>query len=282
MPRHPFSLTALTVAGLAALLAPTPADAQYPVDDRASPMTAGSPYYASSGPGYSYAVPSAEFAGRHQFYPGKYTGYVVPSRFATSNGNYATLPSDYSPVMMTSLHSPEVYGSYVLGLGVSANTATRFQTRRDNLPSDYPVGTPYAPLSRPLSEVPERGTVELVTRVERGARPALIDVFVPEEARLTFQGTEMRETGGVREFQSPPLLPGRTYTYDIRATWQSEDARDVTRSKRLTVRAGDHLQLDFTRGATPRVLDQEDERPTLRTRPLERLRDIRPAPRPEN
>ena len=40
-------------------------------------MTAGRSYYESRGPGYSYYVPSATFAGRHDFFPGKYTGYAA-------------------------------------------------------------------------------------------------------------------------------------------------------------------------------------------------------------
>jgi uncharacterized protein (TIGR03000 family) len=239
-------------------------------------MTIGRSYYESSGPGYTVYYPAASFAGRYNFYPGKYTGYAIPSRFATSDGYYATSPSGYSPIFMTSLNYPGIYGSYAYGPGAAtANVVTAFQTTRDNAPSDNPVGTPYAPLQRPLAEVPLK-TVTEPTRAELRPARALIDVRLPAEATLSFQGVTMTESGSVREFQSPTLLPGRTYTYDVVATWKDDEGREVVQTRRLTVRAGDHLDVDLSRGVLPEADQPESERPTLRTRPL---RDVRPAPR---
>jgi uncharacterized protein (TIGR03000 family) len=270
-------LCTLTAGALAVLLSPRPAAAQYPVGDRPSQMSTGGAYYESRGPGYSAYTPAANLAGRYDFYPGQYTGNYRPSRFATSNGYYATSPSGYSPIFMTSLNYPGIYGSYAHGpSAATVNVVTAFQTTLDNRPSDNPVGAPYAPLQRPLAEVPYKGTVELTARAELAAQPALIDVFLPAEASLSFQGIAMTETGSVREFQSPPLVPGRTYTYDLRATWKTEDGREVARSRRLTVRAGDHLEVDLNRGVMPRADELENERPALRTSPLPRLRESRP------
>jgi uncharacterized protein (TIGR03000 family) len=268
----------MAVVGLAVLLGPRPAAAQYSVD-WPSKMTAGYSYYESRGPGYSSYVPSATFAGRYDFYPGKYTGYPIASRFATSNGAYATSPSAYPPIFMTSLNYPGIYGSYAYGpVAATANVATAYQTTRDNAPSDNPVGAPYTSQLRPLAEVPLKGVTE-PTPAELRSRPALIDVFLPAEARLSFQGVTMTEGGSVREFKSPPLLPGRSYTYDVRATWKDDDGREVVKSRRLTVRAGDHLELDLNRSVLPPADQPENERPALRTQPPPRLRDVRPAPR---
>jgi uncharacterized protein (TIGR03000 family) len=244
-------------------------------------MSTGGAYYESRGPGYSAYTPAATFAGRYDFFPGMYTGDYRPSRFATSNGYYATAPSSYSPIFMTSLNYPGIYGSYANGLAVatSVNVAPAFQTVRENWPSDNPVGAPYFPLQRSLAEVPFKDRVELRTRVESLSRPALIDVFLPAEATLAFQGVSTSQTGAAREFQSPPLEPGRTYTYDVRATWKSDDGQEVTRNRRLTVRAGEHLEVDFNKGLMPRADEPENERPTLRTQPLPLMRERRPAPR---
>jgi uncharacterized protein (TIGR03000 family) len=278
MLRHRFSLMTLAVAALAALLTPRPANAQYPVGDRSAQMTLGRPYYESRGPGYSAYVPSATFAGRYDFYPGKYTGYPIVSRFATTNGYYATLPSGYSPIMFTSLNYPEVYGAYILGPGVSVNVAPPIQTRPDNPPSDNPVGAPYLPLSRPLAEVPEKGVTQLNTVALTSGRPALIDVFLPEKATLSFQGVAMDEEGAVRAFQSPPLVPGRTYTYDVRASWRGDDGREVVRNRKVTVRAGDHLEVDLNRSVMPRAEEPENQQPMLRTRPAPMTREPQRAP----
>ena len=251
-------LSTLAVAGLALLLSPRAAPAQYPVGDRPGVMSTGRDYYESRGPGYSAYSPAAVFSGRYDFFPGKYTGYYLPSRFATSNGFYATAPTGETPIMMTSLNYPGIYGSYATGLatGTTVNVAPGFQTVLENRPSDNPVGAPYAPLQRPLAEVPYKDRVELRTR--------------PTE--LTTD-----ETGPSRQFQSPPLDPGRAYTYDVRASWRAGDGQEVTRNRRLTVRAGDHLELDFNRGLMPPA-EPESERPTLRTRPLP-PRERAPAPR---
>jgi uncharacterized protein (TIGR03000 family) len=273
-------------AGLlaAALLSPAPAGAQYFPGDRATPMSVGRSSVESYGPGYTVYTPSASLAGRYDFYPGKYTGDYRATRFATSNGYYATMSSGYSPIMMTSLNYPEVYGSYILGAGPLINAAPVFQTRPDNPPSDNPVGAPYAPLSRPLADVPLHREVALTARpapvtATATARPALIDVVLPADAALSFQGVPMtEETGALRQFQSPPLTPGRNYSYDVRATWKDKEGREIVRSRRLTVRAGDHLDVDLTRATMPPADEVEETRPQLRTEPLP-LRDLRRVPR---
>src|SRR5262249_8557502 len=108
-----------------------------------SQMSVGRPYYESLGPGFNYYYPDPSLASRYGFYPGMYTGVARPSRFATSEGYWATIPSGYSPIFMTSLNYPGIYGSYAFGLTATAyNVAPAFQTRPDNLPSDNPVAAP--------------------------------------------------------------------------------------------------------------------------------------------
>jgi uncharacterized protein (TIGR03000 family) len=272
MLRHRFPLGVMAAA---LMLAPASASAQYPVGDRASPMTVGRSYTESYGPGYTVSVPSATFAGSYNFYPGKYTGDYLPTNFASSNGRYATRASGYSPTLFTSLYYPEVYGSYNLGPGTAANLGPVFFTRPNNPPSDFPVGAPYAPLSRPIADVPYNREVVLTTRRELPARRALIDVVLPADATLSVQGVPMTdESGALRQYQSPPLVPGRTYTYDVRAAWKGQDGREVTRTRHLTIRAGDHLEVDLTRGTMPRASDLEEQQPELRTQPLPELRRV--------
>ncbi len=264
---------------VAAVLTGRPAAAQYPVGDRPGPLSADRAYYESRGSGNLYTVPSATFAGRYEFPPTPYSGSSPAGRFATSNGYYSTLPSNYSPIFMTSLNYPGIYGSYAYGIGAAtANVATAFQTMVDNPPSDNPVGAPYAPLQRPLADVPYKVPVELNTARQESPQPALIDVILPAEATLSFQGIAMNETGGLRAFQSPPLVPGRSYTYDLRATWKTPEGQEVIRNRHLTVRAGERQLVNLTRAEMPRADELPSERPTLRTGPLPQLRNARPAP----
>jgi uncharacterized protein (TIGR03000 family) len=75
-----------------------------------------------------------------------------------------------------------------------------------------------------------------------------INVRVPPDAEVWVEGQATRQAGPVREFASPPITPGRDYTYEIRARWREGD-REVTRARDLTVRAGDAVSVDFTRRA---------------------------------
>jgi uncharacterized protein (TIGR03000 family) len=73
---------------------------------------------------------------------------------------------------------------------------------------------------------------------------AHVVVRVPEDARLFVDETPCPLTSTRREFDTPQLTPGQEYFYTLRAEVQRE-GRTVTRSKRLTVRAGEESTADF-------------------------------------
>jgi uncharacterized protein (TIGR03000 family) len=73
---------------------------------------------------------------------------------------------------------------------------------------------------------------------------AQMTVSVPSNAQVWFEGSAMPSTGGrIRDFQSPPLRPGR-YTYEIRASWQ-EFGRQVNQTQKVAFAPGDHVWVDF-------------------------------------
>jgi uncharacterized protein (TIGR03000 family) len=61
---------------------------------------------------------------------------------------------------------------------------------------------------------------------------------------LWFDGVQTRQTGPVRNFESPALTPGQSYTYNLKAQWQ-ENGQTVTRTKTLSVSPGQRLMVDF-------------------------------------
>jgi uncharacterized protein (TIGR03000 family) len=83
---------------------------------------------------------------------------------------------------------------------------------------------------------------------------AHITVTLPADAELWFNGTKMTNTGPERNFRSPELTPGRRYTYDVLARWK-EHGQEVTQSRKIAVRAGGSVYLEFplTSGATTRA-----------------------------
>jgi uncharacterized protein (TIGR03000 family) len=66
---------------------------------------------------------------------------------------------------------------------------------------------------------------------------AHLRLMVPPDARVTIQGAQTQSTGPVREYESPPLTPGKTYTYTIQARW-NDNGREVTQTKKVDVAAG--------------------------------------------
>jgi uncharacterized protein (TIGR03000 family) len=77
------------------------------------------------------------------------------------------------------------------------------------------------------------------------AATARITVRVAPDAQIWFEDAATRQTGAIREFESPPLTPGKIYTYDIRAQWRA-GGREVTQSRHVSVQAGGRVTVDFT------------------------------------
>ena len=79
----------------------------------------------------------------------------------------------------------------------------------------------------------------------------LINIQVPPNAEVWFDGSTTMQTGSWRSFVTPALEPGRDYAYEIRARW-TEGGRSVEQTRKITIRAGDRETLDFRfRGVQP-------------------------------
>jgi uncharacterized protein (TIGR03000 family) len=76
-------------------------------------------------------------------------------------------------------------------------------------------------------------------------RPVTISMHVPADAEVWFDDTRTVQTGAFRAFVSPRLTPGQDYVYTLRVRWV-EANRTVERTRRLTIRAGDGIALEFS------------------------------------
>ncbi len=72
--------------------------------------------------------------------------------------------------------------------------------------------------------------------------PATIVVTLPNDARLTIDGTPTSSLSDRRVFVSPSLPMGRDYHYTLTAK-VTRDGRPVTIEKKVTVRAGEQTQV---------------------------------------
>jgi uncharacterized protein (TIGR03000 family) len=81
---------------------------------------------------------------------------------------------------------------------------------------------------------------------------AHISLEVPTDAQVWFDGDPTRHTGTLRNYVSPPLTPGPTYTYTLRVRWM-KDGTPVEETRRVKVHAGELVRLTFPASAANRV-----------------------------
>lgn len=79
-------------------------------------------------------------------------------------------------------------------------------------------------------------------------QPARLRVLLPEEAKLLIEGNATTSTGAERLFESPPLLPGKTYIYTLRAEYLVKGGAYVSRMVLVKVTPGQEVQADLRPG----------------------------------
>ncbi len=75
---------------------------------------------------------------------------------------------------------------------------------------------------------------------------AVLVVRLPAAASLTIEGEATKQTGPERVFVSPKLKAGKTYTYDLKATWE-ENGKPKTVTRQAEVAAGKRTVVDLTK-----------------------------------
>jgi uncharacterized protein (TIGR03000 family) len=74
---------------------------------------------------------------------------------------------------------------------------------------------------------------------------ASVEVYLPnKDAELWFNGVKTQQTGQKREFITPELQPGKSYTYEVRARWM-EDGKQYDQTRTVTVRSGAQVVFAF-------------------------------------
>ncbi len=76
---------------------------------------------------------------------------------------------------------------------------------------------------------------------------ATVIIRVHPEATLTVDGQETRQTGERRRFVSPPLNPGKKYTYTFVAEWMPRNNYETYKvTRKVTVEAGKTVEVDMS------------------------------------
>jgi uncharacterized protein (TIGR03000 family) len=74
--------------------------------------------------------------------------------------------------------------------------------------------------------------------------PAELIVWLPAGAELEAQGVAIGPRRPVRRLRSPPLTPGKPFSYALKATWP-EAGRTRTEERRVPVAAGERIEIEF-------------------------------------
>jgi uncharacterized protein (TIGR03000 family) len=89
--------------------------------------------------------------------------------------------------------------------------------------------------ARPAQSQPEA--------LQAGA-PIYVEIRVPADAVIWFDGIRTAQTGTLRYFVSPPVATTYEYRYEVYAQW-TVDGRVVNQSHVITAAAGEHVTIAF-------------------------------------
>ena len=165
------------------------------------------------------------------YYPS--TTYSNPGSWrTTSNSFYMTAPT---PLYYGAAYSPGYAPQARLvspppGVGLRTDSVTEAAYSAPVYPLQSPSYPSIYPVSPPLSAITER--------------TAKVEVRVPADAEVWFEGQKTSQDGTDRIYSSPALESAQDYVYEIRARWNA-DGREVDQTRKVTVHAGDRVLVDF-------------------------------------
>ena len=161
---------------------------------------------------------------------------------------------------------PRPYGYYpygwyrpypVIGVGIYAPYYGSYVYPVDPGYAVYPApavvaGAPPAAPAAPAANAP----VPMAVGQQTSEKPAPdnaghLQLIVPEGATVTVDGQKLSQTGPTREIVSPPVTPGKKYTYHITVRHTDAAGKVVEDTRDIHFQANDWFAIDFTRPAPP-------------------------------
>jgi len=219
----------LVLASASFWLTPSTAHAQSWRSWRNAWSGTGSPYYSNYGyyyPGYSYSS--------GYYYPQYYSGYYYPSYSSYYYPSYSySVPAYSSYYYSTPTYS---YSTPAYSYSTPAYSTQSYY---------YGPGTTYVTPSTTTS------SYQAPMPAPQDGNTAHIAVHVPaENATVWIAGQRMSQAGTDRNFVTPPLTAGRTYSYEIRAQWTTASGQVANQTRTVSFQPGQTVNVDFTSTAT--------------------------------
>jgi uncharacterized protein (TIGR03000 family) len=131
---------------------------------------------------------------------------------------------------------------------------------------------------------PQSGYSAFYPSADMPQNAAMVHVQVPRDAELWFGGDKTSQTGPTRDFVTPELKQDKNYFYTLKARWTDDDGKAVERTKRVQVRPGARIMVDFNRATsadTPERTEKRSatpERQENREEGREQVAPTKPAP----
>lgn len=184
-----------------------------------------------------------------------YTAVVAPDFNGHDPRFHAFHLSTSQPTYLTSINYPTIYGAYGYGYAPGRLNWGLIQSEQSTKPTVYNLIVPVNTTTlTPVRLLPEAAA-------SAAATTAAIEVRLPANAELQFDGQTTTQGGPLRRFVTPPLERGTRYAYDLRASWP-QGRSDVSNNRHVEFVAGDRVVVDFT------VPPPTSGTSTLRTREL--------------
>jgi uncharacterized protein (TIGR03000 family) len=151
-------------------------------------------------------------------------------------------------------YHPGFYRGYGFGFGLGIGFYAPYGYGWYGYGPYVPYGVAVAAYPAAGGGVTAQGTDSAPSDTEQ-QRPAAdnrahLMLIVPADAEIEVAGQKMDQaTGTEREVVSPPLSPGKRYSYAIRVRYTSESGKPVDETRTVYIRANDWWRVDFTRPA---------------------------------
>jgi uncharacterized protein (TIGR03000 family) len=138
----------------------------------------------------------------------------------------------------------------VTGLPTAIPTASAGEPPRGGWPWErrpkihgYDEHPPATPPPAKVTRPPARYTITITVLPQMAETPkektdlSEVMAYVPENAKVWFNGQATKQGGVMRRYEPPRLQAGKKYTYDVRIVWY-EDGQWVSETKVVPISAG--------------------------------------------
>lgn len=231
MHRRSFALAALPALAVGLFLFAEPAQAQRWGFGRGMGFGLGvgygSPYYGGYGWGSRYGWNG--WNGAYSPWYGYNTGYWGNRYYTRGYNTYYPSNWDYSwNYPSGTFYDGGTLPSNYYGFAPTYNYSGMNTADFGTMPGGYTSF--YSADQRRREDIPETA--------------ALINVRLHPNAEVWFSGEKTHSTGAFRQYVTPALDGNKLFYYEVRARW-NENGRDVDRTRRVLVHAGDRINIDF-------------------------------------